>query len=61
LIGRVRGKAPALTLDKARGSMAPGWWCDDSKAALELDYKPRWPLAQGLEHTIAWARAARRL
>jgi nucleoside-diphosphate-sugar epimerase len=60
-LGRLRGKAPALTLDKARGSLAPGWWCDDSKAARELEYTPRWPLARGLEQTIAWARAARRL
>lgn len=60
-IGKLRGKAPALTLDKARGSMAPGWWCDDSKAVRELDYVPQWPLARGLEHTVAWARAAGRL
>lgn len=60
-VGRLRGKAPALSLDKARGSLAPGWWCDDSKAAHELEYRPRWPLAEGLEQTIAWARAARRL
>lgn len=60
-IGRLRGVAPALTLDKARGSMAPGWWCDDSKAAHELGYAPEWPLERGLEHTIAWARAAGRL
>lgn len=60
-IGRLRGRAPALTLDKARGSMAPGWWCDASKAALELDFAPRWPLARGLEHTVEWARANRRL
>lgn len=60
-IGRMRGRAPALTLDKARGSMAPGWWCDDSKAALELGYTPRWPLPAGLEHTIAWARGAGKL
>lgn len=60
-IGRMRGRAPALTLDKARGSLAPGWWCDSSKAALELGYTPRWPLSAGLEQTVAWARAAGKL
>lgn len=60
-IGRLRGKAPALTLDKARGSMAPGWWCDDSRAVRELEYAPQWPLAKGLEHTVAWARSVGRL
>lgn len=60
-IGRLRGKAPALTLDKAKGSMAPGWWCDDGRARRELDYAPQWSLARGLEHTIEWARSARRL
>lgn len=60
-IGRLRGVAPALTLDKARGSMAPGWWCDAGKAAAELGYVPEWPLERGLEQTIEWARAARRL
>lgn len=60
-IGRLRGVAPALTLDKARGSMAPGWWCDDGRARQELGYVPRWPLAAGLADTIAWARAQGRL
>lgn len=60
-VGRLRGRAPALTLDKARGSMAPGWWCDSSKAERELDYRPQWSLQRGLEHTVAWARAHARL
>jgi nucleoside-diphosphate-sugar epimerase len=55
-IGKLRGQAPALSLDKARGSLAPGWWCDSSKAAHELGYRPRYPLAEGLEHTVAWLR-----
>lgn len=55
-IGQLRGQAPALSLDKARGSLSPGWWCDSSKAAHELGYRPRYPLAAGLEHTVAWLR-----
>lgn len=57
--GRLRGRPPALHLDKAKGSMSPGWWCDDSKAARELGYAPRWPLAAGLEQTVQWLRAQR--
>lgn len=55
-VGKLRGQAPALSLDKARGSLASGWWCDSSKAAHELGYAPRYPLAAGLEHTVAWLR-----
>jgi len=58
-IGKLRGKAPALSLDKARGSLSPGWWCDDSKAVHELGYRPRFPLAEGLEHTVRWLRDQR--
>lgn len=58
-IGKLRGKAPALSLDKARGSLAPGWWCDDRKAVQTLGYRPQFPLEQGLEHTVRWLREQR--
>lgn len=58
-VGKLRGKAPALSLDKARGSLAPGWWCDDSKAVHELGYRPQYPLELGLEHTVRWLRDQR--
>lgn len=58
-VGKLRGKAPALSLDKARGSLSPGWWCDDAKAVHELGYQPRYPLEQGLEHTVRWLREQR--
>ena len=51
--------ALALSRDKARGSVSPGWWCDDSKAAQELGYRPRFPLTDGLEHTVEWLREQR--
>jgi nucleoside-diphosphate-sugar epimerase len=53
-IGRMRGKVPALTLDKARGSLSPGWWCDDARARAELDWSPEYSLERGLEDTIRW-------
>ncbi len=58
-LGKLRGKAPALSLDKARGSLAPGWWCDDAKAVQTLGYRPQFPLEQGLEHTVRWLREQR--
>lgn len=58
-IGRLRGKAPALSLDKARGSLSPGWWCDDSKAVQTLGYRPQYSLELGLEHTVRWLREQR--
>lgn len=58
-IGQLRGKAPALSLDKARGSLSPGWWCDDSKAVQTLGYRPQFSLELGLDHTVRWLREQR--
>jgi nucleoside-diphosphate-sugar epimerase len=56
LAGRIRGKVPPLTIDKARASCAEGWWCDDARARDELGFTQRYDLASGLEHTVAWYR-----
>jgi nucleoside-diphosphate-sugar epimerase len=55
-LGRVRGQVPPLTRDKARGSLASGWWCDDARARAQLDWSPSLPLELGLEDTIRWLR-----
>ncbi|NVB38679.1 NAD-dependent epimerase/dehydratase family protein [Pseudenhygromyxa sp. WMMC2535] len=55
-IGRARGRVPALTLDKARGSLSPGWWCDDARAREELGWEQQFDLERGLEDTIRWLR-----
>jgi nucleoside-diphosphate-sugar epimerase len=55
-IGRLRGRAPALSLDKARGTLSSGWWCSDAKAIAELGYRPEFPLERGLEQTVRWLR-----
>jgi nucleoside-diphosphate-sugar epimerase len=60
-IGRLRGQVPALTLDKARGSLSSGWWCDDARARAELDWKQTFPLERGLEDTVRWLRDNRKL
>ncbi|MFV8750506.1 NAD-dependent epimerase/dehydratase family protein [Nannocystaceae bacterium ST9] len=53
-IGRLRGKVPALTLDKARASLSPGWWCEDERARTEIDWQPEFPLERGLDDTLRW-------
>src|SRR5690606_14454927 len=55
-IGRLRGQVPALTLDKARGSLASGWWCDDATARAQLGWSEAFPLEGGLEDTVRWLR-----
>lgn len=55
-VGRLRGRAPALSLDKARGTLSSGWWCNDAKATAELGYRPEYPLERGLEQTVRWLR-----
>jgi nucleoside-diphosphate-sugar epimerase len=60
-LGRVRGQVPALTLDKARGSLSPGWWCDDARARAELGWSPSFPLERGMEDTVRWLREHKKL
>ncbi|PRP99876.1 3 beta-hydroxysteroid dehydrogenase/Delta 5--_4-isomerase [Enhygromyxa salina] len=60
-IGRVRNQVPALTFDKARGSLASGWWCDDARARAELDWSPSFTLEAGLADTVRWLRAHNKL
>jgi nucleoside-diphosphate-sugar epimerase len=53
-VGRLRGKVPALTIDKARASLSPGWWCEDERARIEIDWQPEFPLERGLDDTLRW-------
>lgn len=55
-VGQALGRVPALTLDKARGSLASGWWCDDSKARETLGWSSEFSLRTGLEDTVRWLR-----
>ena len=56
LVSRMRGKVPALTVDKARGSLSSGWWYDDAQAREQLGYEPKIELEAGLENTLHWLR-----
>ncbi len=53
-IGRLRGRVPALTLDKARGSAVDSLACSSEKAIATLGYRPRVDLERGMAETIAW-------
>ena len=55
-VGRMRGRVPALTLDKIRGALGSGWWCASDKAIAELGWAPQVPLDEGMTRTIAWYR-----
>ena len=55
-VGRLRGKVPALTYDKARASLSQGWWCDDAKAREVLGWDHQFSLEAGLEDTVRWLR-----
>jgi nucleoside-diphosphate-sugar epimerase len=57
-VGRLRGKVPALNLDKVKTSLGTGWFFDHSKAAMELGYAPEFDVAHGVETTITWLRGA---
>ncbi len=53
---RLQGKVSILNRDKAREMAQEAWTCSPSLAASALGFQARYPLAQGLAHTIAWYR-----
>ena len=57
-VGRIRGKVPALNLDKVKTSLGTGWFFDHSKATQELGYAPEHDVTRGVEATITWLRGA---
>jgi len=54
LVGRVRGRAGLLNLDKVREAVAPGWECSDEKIRTELGYQPTANLEDRFAETAAW-------
>lgn len=53
---RWRGVVPLFSRDKVCEFLATGWVCDPSRAALDLGWRPRWSLDEGLAQTAAWYR-----
>lgn len=60
IVGRITGRVPTLTRDKARGAVQ-NWWCDDRRARAELEYRPRFGLGEGMRATVSWYRDRGRL
>ncbi|MHB8873747.1 MAG: NAD-dependent epimerase/dehydratase family protein [Myxococcaceae bacterium] len=61
LVGRLTGKVPIVSRDKARESRCEAWTCSVDLAAREMDFSAAFPLAKGLEHTVAWYRKEGRI
>ena len=45
-----------LNRDKAREMAQEAWTCSPERAVSALGFRARYPLAEGLAHTIAWYR-----
>ena len=58
LVGRIRGRAGYLNLDKAREIAAGSWLCSKEKAHSQLGFAPAAPLDERLRQAAAWYRAA---
>ncbi len=54
--GRLTGRMTALNNDKYHIMRQRNWLCDISPARLDLGYKPRVTLAEGVRLTVAWYR-----
>lgn len=53
-LSAIRGRANTLNPDKYRIMKQRNWRCDITPARQELDYRPQYPLARGVQETIAW-------
>jgi dihydroflavonol-4-reductase len=53
---RLQGKVSILNRDKAREMAQEAWTCSPERAVSALGFRARYPLAEGLAHTIAWYR-----
>ncbi|MDR3505839.1 MAG: SDR family NAD(P)-dependent oxidoreductase [Acidocella sp.] len=55
--GRLRGRAPVFTAEKAEEILHPDWSVSAAEALPAYVYKPRLGLAEGCGQTVAWYRA----
>jgi nucleoside-diphosphate-sugar epimerase len=54
--GAFRRPAP-LNLDRLKQFLRTGWTASDARARIELGYRPRFDLPQGVEDTVRWYRS----
>ncbi len=57
-LSRVVRRPFFLNIDKVREIAAGDWICSPQKAAAELGFAPRYPLAERIRQTAAWFRKA---
>ncbi len=55
----LRGRAAQLNRDRVRELTGRSWVCDPTPAMHELGFAPAWPLARGIDETVAWLRGQR--
>ncbi|MCL4511135.1 MAG: NAD-dependent epimerase/dehydratase family protein [Bacteroidetes bacterium] len=53
-IARLRGKAALINIEKARDGVQQNWTCSPKKASLELGFKTKLSLEDGIANTIEW-------
>ncbi len=58
-IGRLRGRAEELCIDKIRDALVPSWACSGESARRDMNFLPAKPLAERLRETIDWCLANR--
>jgi nucleoside-diphosphate-sugar epimerase len=53
LMARLRGTIPILNRDKVREMAHAAWTCSNERAARELGFSPRFPLAEGFASALS--------
>ena len=52
--GRLTGRTPMLTREKALELLEPYWMCSSERIQDELGYRPEIALPAGLRETMKW-------
>jgi len=55
-VGKIRGKMPALNLEKVNILESLNWKCDIRPLKTDFNFTPKYNLATGLKETIEWYR-----
>lgn len=53
-ISRMQGKAALINIEKARDGVQTNWLCSPKKARVELGFKTKLSLEDGIANTIEW-------
>lgn len=54
VLGRLRGRAEELSIDKIRDALATSWACSGEAARRDLDFAPAKPLTERMQETVDW-------